>query len=103
MTGAVYFTHMRHAFYRFLLTLFLIQVIAPALSAQNFLPLYQGQLPCSTKEQAADSTAADAQIGLKVLRVNTPGLYHYAPVPAFSAGSAIIIAPGTHDHLSRRC
>ena len=90
---------MPHVAHFALLTLLLLTCSAPAVLAQNILPLYDGPPPCAVEGPEPDGTEQRDNIGLVVTKVDVPTLHHYAPVPALSRGAAVIIAPGGGYHV----
>lgn len=73
----------------FLLSFFLMALMAMALQAQEVIPLWQNNMPNSKGIVLKDSVA-----GERVVQVGTPAIHVYEPSKAESTGTAVLIIPG---------
>lgn len=76
-------------FIAFFIAVWLPWLSAQPLSAQTFLPLWQGNMPDSRGLALRDSVARE-----RIVQVGTPALYAFVPSAAENTGTAVIVIPG---------
>lgn len=78
---------MKFTAYFFILLLLTLQ--ARLLSAQDFLPLWSGNMPNSRGMELSDSIANE-----RIVQVGIPALHAFVPSVAENTGTAVIVIPG---------
>lgn len=70
--------------------LFVLLIMASAVSAQEFIPLWpDGKMPNSKGLKLKDSIANE-----RIFQVGTPGMYAFFPSESENKGAAVVICPG---------